>query len=300
MTKLIKKQPDYYKTIPKELWLEADNLVKYVTTFPYKVPTECPYCGSHELFNRGPCLKKLSIDQFRCLTCQRLFNQLTLTHFHKTLYVELWPDFIRYRLSGLSLKKIKNLLSLSTHAIHDRNKILTKLLKDNYPKLYRWWYPHQSYQDNRITKEVKKELSFFLQWLTERIEAKEVRCIRCEIGIARRLKNTSFMMHCTRKRCLASFSIFTQTPLLRMKRPQIWGEYIKALVLGKTNDEIAQQIDLSANTISPWRSKFITQMQQLGLNELVYWIKWQHKCNTVATLSNIRPTWSTRPLRKQP
>lgn len=37
-----KKQPDYYKIIPKHLLADADALVDYVRYFPYQPPTKYP------------------------------------------------------------------------------------------------------------------------------------------------------------------------------------------------------------------------------------------------------------------
>ncbi len=77
--------------------------------------------------------------------------------------IELWSDFVVYRLSGLSLQKISKLINISEHSCCERDKKLYQMMLDMFPELYSWWKPDHDYKDKRFTDEIAKERKVFLK-----------------------------------------------------------------------------------------------------------------------------------------
>ncbi|UYZ85371.1 hypothetical protein MTZ49_07440 [Entomomonas sp. E2T0] len=47
------------------------------------------------------------------------------------------------------------------------------------------------------------------------------------------------------------------------------------MIQGKSNIQLAKQVQISFSSAHTWKKKFIEQMQLLELYELVYWLTWQ-------------------------
>lgn len=145
-----KKIPDYYKIIPEKLHKDADALVDYVRYFPYQTPTQCPYCGYHS-FRQATDINAAGQPRFNCNSCERNFSQLTGSYFAHMSHMDLWPDFVIYRLSGLSFQKISRLLAISENACQIRERKLYQMMEDLFPALYQWWKPHHEFTDRKVT-----------------------------------------------------------------------------------------------------------------------------------------------------
>lgn len=291
------KKPAYYKVIPQHLLAEADALVNYVRYFPYQLPKHCPYC-SHDSFRQLSDRNILDEPRFQCYFCKHEFSQLTGTYFARMTRMELWPDFIRYRLIGISLAKIHLKLKLSIHACRVRERRLCLMMEEMFPKLYAWWKPHHDYDDHSFTKEVTKEQQFFIRWLDERINQQTAACPLCG-GEMRRvnLRTRALGYHQNRPylachKCDYKASVFKPTPLNKLKYMELWIPYIKELTLGKSNKQIIKVLNskvdynISIATLLRWRKQFIAQMELLALHHLAQWIKWQRTRNKSAELRN--------------
>lgn len=300
-------KPDYYRIIPEHLYKDADALVDYVRYFPYQFPTECPYCGHHSFKQTGD-MNAAGQPRFNCHRCERNFSRLTGSYFAHMSHMELWPDFVIYRLSGLSFQKISRLLHISENACQIREKKLYQMMQDLFPDLFKWWRPHHEYKDRKVTEQVAKERSTFIKWLKSRIEQQTANCPLCGKFIAQRAyvgghygkesqnKNRPYF-ECSR--CRKSFSLFKDTPLDKLTHIDLWLPFARGLCQGKSNYQIMATLPkvIMKQTASNWRGKFIEQMKIMQLNELVFWLEWQRSRNKGAETRKVKQREARKKLR---
>lgn len=269
-----KKTSDYYKVIPDSLHKEADALIDYVRYFPYQFPTECPYCAYHS-FRQTNHINTAGQPRFVCYRCKKNFSQLTGTYFAQMKQIELWPDFICLRLAGISLIKIQDILGMSNHAVTNREKVLRRMIKDLFPSLAEWWLPHHQWQDRRLTQQVKEEKKTFISFLDKLVYQQTVDCPECGNKGVKRVELSKHRPYFVCHRCKTPTNLLKDTAFFRLDHMELWHPYVECLVKGESNLTIQQQLDISHSCALNWRKRFIKQMQTMGLNELVYWIKWQ-------------------------
>lgn len=112
---------------------------------------------------------------------------MTGTYFARMTRMELWPDFIMYRLVGLPIKKIHQRLNISQHACIVRERRLNQMMQDLFPKLYQWWKPHHDYTDHTLTAEITQEQKVIVNWVKERINQQTATCSQCGHFIKQRI-----------------------------------------------------------------------------------------------------------------
>ncbi|MGQ4892690.1 MAG: transposase [Candidatus Njordarchaeia archaeon] len=90
---------------------------------------ECPYCGSRELIKYGKLDKQYTIYRYKCKSCGRTFNDLTLTPFgySKLEPKELLIMFFLYMKMSLKISEIANILKRPYKTVW---LILSKSAKD--------------------------------------------------------------------------------------------------------------------------------------------------------------------------
>lgn len=280
---MVKKQPDYYKTIPEKLWPEADTLVDYVTYAPFALPSCCPYCENRS-FQKSFLIK--DVIYYRCLYCDKRFNHLTNTYFSKSKkeFLELWPEFIKLRLAGHSLLHIAERMNISRKAASNRDRIMLQIMQDKYPTLYAWWEPHQFYDDGRLTPVVKQQAKDFQQWLEKLITQQTAACPKCGHVNKRRYIRTASKGRTRHRPCFIcshcehNYNLLDGTEFVGLTHIDKWLDFTQLLVQGKHNIEIANEMELP-RVAERWRIRFIKQMEKLNYQELVYWINWQLRCN---------------------
>lgn len=267
------KNFDYYKVIPTSLHKEADALVDYVRYFPYQFPNACPFCNYHS-FRQTSGVNTAGEPRFVCYNCKRNFSQLTGTYFAQMKQMELWPDFVNMRLSGLSLIKIQDALGMSMHALTNREKVLQNIIKDLFPNLADWWLPHHQWQDRRLTSSVEEEKQTFMQFLDELLHKETIKCDNCD-GTMKRIEASKHRPYFVCHRCKLSCNLLSTTELFRLDHIELWQPYVELLVKGESNTMIQQKLNISHVCALNWRKRFLKQMEVMHLNELIFWINWQ-------------------------
>lgn len=267
------KSVDYYKVIPVSLHKEADALVDYVRYFPYQFPTACPFCSYHS-FRQTTGVNTAGEPRFVCYNCKRNFSQLTGTYFAQMKQMELWPDFVCMRLSGLSLIKIQDALGMSMHALTNREKVLHNIIRDLFPNLADWWLPHHQWQDRRLTSSVEEEKQTFMQFLDELLHKESIECNTCD-GIMKRIEASKHRPYFVCHRCKSSTNLLATTELFRLDHIELWQPYVELLIKGESNTTIQQKLNISHVCALNWRKRFLRQMEAMNLTELVFWINWQ-------------------------
>lgn len=267
------KEADYYKVIPKYLHKDADALIDYVRYFPYQFPTECPFCG-YRSFKQTSGTNTAGEPRFVCYSCKRNFSQLTGTYFAQMKQIELWPDFVSLRLTGISLIKIKNILGMSMHAITNREKALQKMVKDLFPNLAEWWLPHHQWQDRRLTSQVETEKQIFMSFLDTLLYQDTLDCPTCG-NVMKRLEASKHRPYFVCHRCKTSKNLLSNTELFRLDHVDLWHAYTNYLIKGESNLTIQTMLNISHICALNWRKRFLKQMTSMGLDELVFWINWQ-------------------------
>lgn len=278
---------DYQKTIPKTLWDDASLLIDYVTHKPFEPIACCPYCG-------GKKLKDITFTgdlhaQHQCLFCQQTFNNLTGTYFAKQnrAHLELWPEFVKLRLAGVSLKGIAIQINISRKAATNRDRILLTIMFDRYPKLYEWWHEHTTYQDKKPTEIVNNQARAFKGWLKNIINQQTAHCPSCGRLNKRRIYTvkkgkTTHRPSFKCMRCDKSYSVLRGTTLGPLQHIEKWLPFTQLLIEGKHNTQLSEKLKMpNKTTIARWRKAFLEQMKLLNYNELIFWIEWQLQCNKV-------------------
>lgn len=265
--------PDYYNIIPQSLWQEADELVNYVSLYPFLQPTHCKHCKSSNISLDNSRPNKNDLQLYRCKTCRKRFNQVTGTVFMRMQHLALWGDFAKLRLSGKSTNQISELLGISINQCNYRVKVLDQIMIASWPNLYGWWKPHQDYLDHSFSPQVKQDYQCFMNWLKQMMKTPLATCPHCGNPNAKRKPSHRPLFYCGP--CDKVFSILTNSPLKKLLYPERWIPYTKYLIKGLSNKSIAKKIKVEEQALSNWQKKFIEQMELLNLHELVYWITWR-------------------------
>lgn len=273
--------PDYYNIIPQSLWHEVDQLLDYVSFYPFLQPTHCKHCKSSNITFSNGRPNKNDLQLYRCKTCRKRFNQVTGTVFMRMQHLALWGDFAKLRLSGKSTNQISELLGLATNQCNHRVKVLDQIMMTSWPNLYHWWKPHQDYIDHSFSPQVEQEYHYFIDWLEHIMKTPQTTCPHCGRPNAKRKSSHRPLFYCGP--CDKVFSILTNSPLKKLLHPERWIPYVKALIKGYSNKSIAKKFKVEEQVSANWQKKFIEQMKLLNLHELVNWITWRHSRSNAYT-----------------
>ena len=263
--------PEYYKILPEQLREEADQLVSYLKYFPFKIPTACTRCGSRgfrKAYNKN---KKKLIPLFFCNHCKKCFSQTTNSYFSGIIYLELLAPFAILRLTGYSQEQISEKLGFSLATAKERDKLLLKIMCNEYPKLYAWWEPHQNYQDNTMPPQVLTEKNFFINWLKATIKAKEITCPHCNKPLTNKRQGQKECGFC---HYVFDLRIFTNHKTKKLSFDK-WIPFVEELIAGKSGDSLVIKFNTNKPLITKWKRLFIKQMQAFKLEKLIHWMMWQ-------------------------
>lgn len=275
------EQSTYYQLFPIELHSQVDEIIDFLTFFPFEQPECCVHCGSRSITAQHHPLQKIS--GYRCKHCNKGFNRLTGTLFAHCRHVQLWGEFAKARLSGWTRQKIANTLTLSTQAISYRDKVLIKFLKSEYPEIYQWWKPYQYGRRKVIlNSDIKNEIKLLNNWINQVINPKQVLCPNCHQSMRRRDSQRPYYV-CYR--CDIHANPTKGTPLYKMAFPELWGSFIKLLIEGKGDSEISRRLDISIPTSNKWRNNILAIIEQQQLTKLYDWIIWQRKRTEAKTIT---------------
>ena len=291
------KQPVSYQTlIPQHLHPQVEQLLDYLTYYPFEKPTECPHCGSIKFRIEPGVSTRIdkSIDSYFCLNCRHWFNQLTNTIFMFSRFLSLWGELGKLYLAGLPSQKIADQLQITLMTTHNYRKKIDTYIQEQYPELFDWWNSHQHQVDLTLTSKVEKQKKAFLHWLDTLINCKDYHCPHCKGPLYRadykkthQIQRPYFVCY----RCNYYFNALSGTVFENMMYLEIWSEYAKKLIEGYSNKQIQEIFKIGKNTAKKWRKLFKQQMMELGFNELVQWSKWQRTQNHSNT---IRKTYEIR------
>lgn len=264
---------NYKKIIPAKLLNKAEALISYLVNYPFQLPTACKHCGSINFIEssyKRPNSRR-NIPFFFCRSCKKRFTQVTNTHFAGIIYLELFGDFAKLRLSGYSQETISEILGFSLATARDRDKILDRIMAEDYPDLYVWWKPHQDHIDKNFSPQVNKERDQFIKWLKKLVEHNQVICPHCY----RKTKSQENSITC--KHCKLSFEqvIFNdgKTPKKYLIN---WVPFAQGLTQGRSGHALAKEFGMSKRTASHWKQKFAKQMKLFHFDKLIQWTEWQH------------------------
>lgn len=282
-----KKLPAYYAIIPKELWQEADLLINYLKYFPFESPTECAYCHGISIRLYAHDRHGRALSSYYCRHCRKCFNRLTNTPFANMQRNELLGQLAELYLTGLSPYELTEQIDFVPNAIKRREKAILWLMQERYPKLHYWWINHHLYKHKNTTALIQQQQKLFSQWLYKLLHpAKKQPCPRCGKYSTCGIYDGVPMLSCSA--CKTSLRLTGQTLLRGLQHSALWEDYAALLMQGATNQDIAKAINIHIVTCGRWREQFLKQMEQLKLDELVYWIKWQRQRNRIVTITKLR------------
>lgn len=283
MTKVNDKKSDYKTLIPRNLHKQVDSLIDYLDFFPFEQPKQCPYCGSKSIhFSWHYSRPNQQLGQHNCTNCKRNFNQLTNTIFARSWNLETWGQIGRLYLTGLSSIQIANITGFTKATATSRCKAINRLMEEDYPDLYEWWYNHHIRKDLRYSDIVQQQATYFLQWLHERINQKGQLCPLCSRPMSKRKRNKERPMFVCFN-CKIYHSAFEGTRLKKLSLIEYWIPFAERLIDGYTCQDISALTSLKTSTALRWRPTFLAQIKDLGLNELSQWLTWQRRRRSAET-----------------
>lgn len=201
-------------------------------------------------------------------------------------HIELLGELGVLYLIGLSPYQISKKIHLAVNVIKSREKAILLLMQIDYPALYDWWINHYLYRDKAVTLVVKQQKEQFIGWLTHLLRPpKQDPCPVCGKSNNICFSNGLPIMYC--HNCRKTHRLISLTVLRNTNKSELWHDYAELLMLGATNREIAQSMDICTNVSSAWRKKFLKQMTLLGLHELVHWIVWQRNRNHIKNVVEV-------------
>lgn len=275
---MIENTEGYKTLIPKRLHKQAQQLIAYLTDYPFQKPSECRHCGSENIELTGHFARDdKRLPQFFCLSCERYFCQTTNTIFFNSWYLDQWGAFGELYLAGYGIGEIAKILKRSIHAIRYRIDSTNQVMEEHYPELFTWWREHQQRKDLRLTEAVQQQAQSFFAWLDHLLYSTDYQCKYCGRPL---FKDTTkphrpyFVCH----PCKKYFNPLNGTHFKRSLFPELWPVFAEHLINGMSTPEMEKILPLSPNALRCWRKLFIAQMQDLGLNDLVYWIEWSVEC----------------------
>lgn len=273
-----KNKPNYHIYLSKSLCKDADALVSYLSYFPFETPTHCPHCHSRSFHLNNS--KHTKIMNYRCNRCKRGFNRLTNTPLAGSRYLELWTVFAEWRLSGATFSIICEELNISSHAASFRDKAIQEIMKTEFPRLYKWWKPHQDRIDNQLSPQVAVQAEKFEHWLHDLMTRKQDVCPHCgSKNNWRQGPRPSFRC----RPCDRVFNVLSGTLLDSLSHIELWPQFVQALIRGDSNSDMHRQLGLRTNTLAKWRQRFLQLMREQGFNELAEWSIWQRQRRYVQT-----------------
>lgn len=264
---------NYKKIIPAKLLNKAEALLSYLVNYPFQLPKECKHCGSTNFIESAYKKRndKRNLSFFYCRSCKRRFTQATKTYFAGIVYLELFGNFAKLRLSGYSQETISEILGFSLATARDRDKLFNRIMAEESPNLYAWWKPHQDHIDKKFSPQVKTERDQFIKWLKKLVEHNQVTCPHCY----RKVNPHESSITC--KHCKSSFEQVVFSDGKTAKKYLIkWVPFNEGLIQGKSGHALAREFGISKRTASYWKQKFTKQMELFHFDKLLQWTEWQH------------------------
>lgn len=257
--------------IPNMLKEQANSLIDYLACFPFQTPTVCKHCGSKNFirshFERNN--RRNNIPYFFCRSCKRRFTQTTNSYFSGIGYLSLFAPFAQLRLAGHSQEQISRELGFALATARDRDKLLLKIMRAEYPDLYTWWKPHQDYQDKQLAPEIAQQQEFFIQWLKTTLHQGQTTCPYCR-QITMSKANKLICSYCAYETVLFIEIKHHAKPYRKLLIP-----FVISFINGKSGHEMARELTISFRTASLWKRNVTKQMEAFNLNKLLQWTTWQ-------------------------
>lgn len=261
---------DWLRFLPVDYHPQARALVDWLDTRPLEEPDACPRCQSRDFKTR---VKNGRYD-YMCRRCRKSFCRSTGTPFHHTQYPERWGEFARYRLAGMSLVGISERMLITIAAARFRDNVMLSIILERYPALHEWWNTHQSRENPERTEKVNRQLQVMLDWVAQRMSQQESDCPRCGYHI-KKLARYQHRPQFVCNHCKYTFNLLKNTPLKGMLYPEKWADALNALVNGENIWSMQARFEISTHTLYRWRDCFIALMEELELDELLAWMRWQ-------------------------
>ena len=198
--------------------------------------------------------------------------------------LELWPEFAMRRILGQSTTQITKEMPLSLKACTIRANRLEQMMAQLTPKLYAWWKPRQDYLEHEMPIQVDVEYQRIISWIKKITHTTRATCPHCRNQHVLRVKTGAPDQNGVRHRhrpyfycgrCKQYFNLLDDSPLKKLNKIDHWLPFLQGVVEGKSNYQLAEQLDISQSSIIKWRQCFIKQMQLMHLTKLVNWIEWR-------------------------
>jgi len=262
---------DYHRFLPPALHQDADALIDWLATTPYRKPEGCPRCGSPDFHTNGKTPKDQIIN-YRCSRCKKGFSPMTGTPLARSRHVPLWPVYAAARLSGLGTGALATALKIAEPTCLHKDRVIASVMRMYWPALYAWWVPHYERIDPTLTPQVAAEAEKLKCWYQAlKIEQTAV-CPHCggEKTYRTKVRPTFRCVPCAR-----NFSLLAGLPVASLCYFERWGEGIDALVAGDSVTDIKRRMKMCLSAVMLWEKRMMFVLDMMDLHALKAWIFWQ-------------------------
>lgn len=271
MCEKIIHQYAYHRFLPEELHQDADALIDWLASTPYRKPARCPWCTSRVFHTNGRKLKDHIIN-YRCSHCGKGFSPLTGTQLARSRYIPLWPVYAAARLSGLGTVELVTAMKITEATCLHKDRVIASVMQAYWPALYAWWVPHYERRDPSFTPIVTIEAERLKSWYQTLKTVQSPLCPYCNGKDTRR---TRIAPRFDCRVCHRAFSLLSGLPVEHLRNFELWGDGLEALMAGDSITDIKRQMRISLSAVMLWEKRVMELLEQMSLIALKDWIIWQ-------------------------
>lgn len=200
--------------------------------------------------------------------------------------MELWWRFAVYLLAGWSSVQIAPRLGVNHKVYFSWGQAVREVMADECPDLHQWWTTRHDRESLQPPEHIATQQQAVITWIETTLSAQHAACPRCQGMQTYRIKGARPKFKCDP--CVTCFSLLSGTPLSGMTRTELWVDFARGVMDGKSIPDLKRHSGLGIGGSTRWRAQFLLLIEGLGHMELLQWITWMRSRRNKEAVSFVR------------